>query len=252
MGRASSNKKVARAARAAGRGKPARNLVWPMALAVVVALGSALIFISLPQKAEASPPILGDHWHAAYGMYVCDKFLPAFDSTKQDTSGIHSHGDNLIHIEPFSTRFTGSGANIGAFADGVGLTIGDDRVKVAGGEEFKNGDDCKGKPGVVQVKVWDSPLDQQGRFLKGDFADYAPKNGSLVTIAIAPQGVEIPKPPSASAPEIVGASPAPQAPVPPTSAGATATTTTPPPSPDATAPSTTVPSTGTSTTAPAP
>lgn len=197
MGKASSKKKVARAARAAGGAKTSRNLVWPLALGVVVVLGSVLIYLSRPQPSEAEPPNIGDHWHAAYGIYACDEFLAPLADAGADASGIHTHQDGLIHIHPFSTRYTGEGANLDAFAQQVGLELSDEGFRLPGGEAFQNGDDCGGEPGVVQVKVWDSVSDPDGRVLEGDFGSFAPPESSLVTIAFAPEGTDVPKPPSA-------------------------------------------------------
>lgn len=198
MGRASSNKKVARAARAAGRQTSSRSSVaWPLALTAVVALGAVLIFVSRGDRAVAEPPVLGDHWHAAAGVYVCGQFQPNLNDAVPDQSGIHAHGDGLMHIHPFGTRYTGEGANLGAFAETVGMEIEDDRLKLASGEEFSNGDDCGGQPGKVQLKVWASNAEERGFLVPSDFAGYAPSDGSLFTIAFAPEGADIPKPPSA-------------------------------------------------------
>ena len=198
MGRASSNKKVARAARAAGRQKSARSsLAWPLALVAVVALGVVLIFVSRSDRAVAEPPLLGDHWHAAVGVYVCGEFQANPNDAKQDLSGIHSHGDGLMHIHPFGTRYTGDGANVAAFAEQVGMEVGPGRLKLADGTELADGDDCGGQPGVVQLKAWADNADQTGRLIEGDIGDYATADGSLFTIAFAPAGADIPKPPSA-------------------------------------------------------
>lgn len=188
---------MARAARAAGGSKSRRNLAWPLALAAVVVLGSVLIFLSRPKPSEAQPPMIGDHWHAAYGVFVCGEFVPPLADARADASGIHTHQDGLIHIHPFSTRYTGDGANLEAFARQVALELSDDGFRLPGGEAYENGDDCGGEPGVVQVKVWDSASDPEGRLLEGDVAGFAPPESSLVTIAFAPEGADIPKPPSA-------------------------------------------------------
>jgi hypothetical protein len=196
MGRASSAKKVKRAAQAGGA-KSSRNLVWPLALGAIVVLGSVLIFLSRPKPSEAQPPVLGDHWHVAYGIYACDEFVPPLADARADASGIHTHQDGLIHIHPFSTRYTGEGANLEAFARQVGLELGDDGFQLPGGEAFQNGDDCGGEPGVVQVKVWTGVDDPEGRLLEGDVTQFAPPDSSLVTIAFVPEGADIPRPPSA-------------------------------------------------------
>ncbi len=197
MGKASASKKVARAARTAGRpGVKQRNWMWPVALSLVVALGVGLVVVSRQGlEAERGSPIIGDHWHAAYGIYVCGQFLPPLTDTGPDRLGIHTHADGLIHLHPFATTVTGSRANLGAFADQVGMVLRDDRLEVQG-IEVANGDDCDGEPGVVQVRVWENPLDEEGRLLEGDFTSYPPQNNEVITIAFAPEGHDIPQPPS--------------------------------------------------------
>lgn len=68
-------------------------------------------FVSIPRAVDSDQapyghPGLADHWHSAYSIYVCDEISPwvYFDDSGQDTTGIHSHGDGLIHIHPFVTR----------------------------------------------------------------------------------------------------------------------------------------------------
>ncbi|MGH9184190.1 MAG: hypothetical protein ACRDZ9_10405 [Acidimicrobiales bacterium] len=198
MGRASSAKKVARASRAGGRPGTSRNLGWAAFLAVVVALGAFLVVVSVIQNAPAqtTPPRVGDHWHAAYGIYVCDGFTPPLEDAETDVSGLHTHGDGLIHIHPFSARYSGEQANLGTWGDTVGVELSDTSLEVPGRERLENGDDCDGEPGRVQVKVWEGAAATEGRLLDGDPADFAPSDANLVTIAFAPEGTDLPKPPS--------------------------------------------------------
>jgi len=86
-----------------------RGLVFPIAIVLVAALGLVLIFYARNenQASAATAPIANqDHWHAAYGVYICDKFIDSFqhgaDPNAADPLGIHSHGDGVIHIHPFS------------------------------------------------------------------------------------------------------------------------------------------------------
>src|SRR5262245_2607966 len=107
MGKASSAKKVARAARTGGASKKQRpKLAFPLGIFAVVVVGALLVGYartdhSNTANAETKPSYsAADHWHAAYGFYVCDKFLAPvtdLDPTK-DELGIHTHGDGLIHI----------------------------------------------------------------------------------------------------------------------------------------------------------
>jgi hypothetical protein len=215
MGRASSSKKVARAAKAAGRPGTSKSLVWPVSIGAVVLLGIALIAVSAAGRDSASAaPILGDHWHAAYGVYVCDEFVPPFNDAKADESGIHAHGDGLMHIHPFSTRYTGEDATIGAFGETTAFELADDSLTLPTGKTYENGDDCGGEPGVVQVKVWDGLADEEGRVLESGFADHAPQDGELVTIAFAPEGTDLETPPSAGT-QPTDVAPAPGDPAPP-------------------------------------
>lgn len=227
MGRASSSKKVARAAKASGRPGTKKSYVWPASIGLVVLLGVGLIAVSAAERDSAdAAPIIGDHWHAAYGVYACDGFLPPVTDAKADESGIHSHSDGLIHIHPRSTRYSGEDADLGAFGETTALELEDDSITMPDGQTFRNGDDCGGEAGVVQVKVWSGPSDAEGRLLESDFADFAPQDGDLVTIAFVPEGAEIPQPESAGVrPTDV-----------PTAPGATAPATT---APGASAPATT-------------
>src|SRR4051794_34093668 len=99
MGKASSSKKVARAARAGGRTTkgPKRQIAYPLAIAAIVVVGVLVVLIARNdnQDAAAATPIVGDHWHAAYGIYVCDAFLPALTDQITDTTGLHTHGDGV-------------------------------------------------------------------------------------------------------------------------------------------------------------
>jgi hypothetical protein len=199
MGKASSKKSVARARQASRRPSSrskSRSWVWPGTIAALVVLGAALVVVSRGGQAEASPPLIGDHWHAAYGVNVCGQWQPPLEDAGPDDSGIHTHGDGLIHIHPFSTRYTGDGANLGAFADMVDLELDDDRLTLPSGETYETGDDCGGRPGRVQVEAFEGPGDPDGELLGGDFADHALGDGEVVVIAFVPEGTETGLPPT--------------------------------------------------------
>ena len=196
MGKASSSKKVARAKKAAGRPGAKKSYAWPLAVGAMVIVGVLLVVVSAAGRdSTAEPPRLGDHWHAAYGIYDCGELVPPLDDVKPDESGIHTHGDGLVHMHPFATRYTGEGANLTAFAEQVGLELEDDRIE-APGISRANGDECDGEEGVLQLWVWDSIADDEPTRIESDYADYAPPDGSLLTLAFAPEGAEIPKPPA--------------------------------------------------------
>ena len=201
MGRASSAKKVSKASRAAGRQRSSRNLVWPVAMVAVVALGVALVVVSRPDRAEAVAPRIGqDHWHGAYGVYVCDEYLAPFADQNGDAVGIHTHEDGLIHIHPTSTEASGEDATLEDFTDEIGLTVEDDRLELPGddGETYEGGDDCGGEPGQVQLVVWDGPEDEEGEVLDADLVGHRLRDGEVLAIAFVPEGADIPQPPVAA------------------------------------------------------
>lgn len=218
MGKASSNKKVARAAKAGGKARSAgeRNLLFPAVLAVVVVLGTLLVVYAREERsAEAlkRPIAFEDHWHASHAFYACDAFLPDLpEYMPPQNRGIHAHGDALIHIHPFSTARSGELATLRNFiADGGevlggGDQIEDDRLGVPGGETYVEGEDsCDGVDGdpIVQVAVWDTGFaaingQEPDRIVTEDFGSIRfEKDGEVYTIAFAPRDAEIPPPPQA-------------------------------------------------------
>ncbi len=213
MGKASSNKKVARAARAGGRRKVRgqRGLVFPIAIVLVAVLGLALIFYARNenQASAATPPIANqDHWHTAYGVYICDKFLDPFNNRNPDDDplGIHSHGDGVIHIHPFSSTTSGKNATLGKYLDWQGVKLSNDELVLPDNAgTYKSGDTAcpDGKKGTLKVAVWqnvqtttDSP-----KIFVTDFDNiHFDADGMGITIAFIPDDVDIAtlKPPTAS------------------------------------------------------
>jgi hypothetical protein len=202
MGRASSSKKVARASKVAGRSKGrSTNFVWPAAVAAVVVLGVILVVVSRGNGGTANAaglPTFGDHWHAAYGVYDCDKFLAPFADAKDDVLGIHTHQDGLIHIHPFEASATGKNANLATFGKQVNMELSDTRLKLPDGTVLKNGGTCGGKAAQLELWAWDEPGDATGHKITKDLAQYRPKDQSMVVIAFVADGTQIPRPPSSA------------------------------------------------------
>ena len=212
MGKASSAKKIARAARAGGRasGVRQRNLLFPGTIAVIVILGFLMVGVSIREhRADANtvPPLAGkgglpgDHWHAAYGFWVCGEWLPAIP-TFESSAGIHTHDDGVIHIHPFGDAGAGRNATIGTFlkeAPGVKLT--DDKLTV-GDESWETGKTkCDGKTGELVVARWEDvqTTDKEPALVYDNFSDIRFRaDGEGYTIAFVPEGdTDIPKPESA-------------------------------------------------------
>jgi hypothetical protein len=249
MGKASSSKKVARAARAGGwtAGSKQRNLLFPGVIGVIMVLGVALVaFAANDRKSETDvAPVLGDHWHAAVGFYICDQFEPDI-AEFESRVGIHTHGDGVIHIHPSSADGAGENATLGAFLEGAGVTLTDTELTM-GDQTWKEGDQkCGDEDGELVVAQWKDveSTDSEPALIRRDFDSIRfREDGEGYTIAFVPEGTtDIPKPESAAQLQTLGAADDPTATT-STSAGATDTT-----APGAT---TTVPTTAPATTVPA-
>ena len=171
--------------------------LWLVGIAVIVVLGLLVILLSrggggTPTSDE--PPVARrDHWHAAYGVYVCDRFLPPIQNPR-DPRGIHTHNDGLIHIHPFTSSAGGRNATLGVFLDAVDLELSDERIEVPGGEALSEGDDqCNGQPGEVVLKVDD-------RVLREGFRSVRLQDRMAITIGFVArgQGDHLPTPPSSA------------------------------------------------------
>jgi hypothetical protein len=199
MGKASSSKKVARAARAGGRSSsgPKRQLGYPLAIGAIVLVGVLVVLFarSENQEAAAQTPTVNDHWHAAFGVYVCDTWLPPLNDVVTDTTGLHTHGDGIAHIHPFNTGASGSNATLAKWGETTGLTFTSDSFTV-NGVEYANGFDCGGTPANVTLSVWsaDDP-DADPTVYTSDFGSvHFDSDRMAMTLAVVPEGTEVPLP----------------------------------------------------------
>lgn len=72
----------------------------------------------------------GDHFHNAFGIYLCDQFIEPLPDPGPDTTGIHSHSDGLIHIHPYLQSSAGTNAVISKFFEMVDLQASADLVEL--------------------------------------------------------------------------------------------------------------------------
>jgi len=143
---------------------------------------------------SGSGPQVGDHWHAAYGIYSCDHFLTPLQNVT-DVDGVHTHGDGIIHVHPFNSNATGSNANLATFAKAAGLTITDTEISSPELTALKAGDDCHGQPVHLEVAVWDAPGAATPRIVTSGLAKVAiTHDREVITIAAVPVGVAVPQP----------------------------------------------------------
>ena len=217
MAQSSSNKKVQRAARTASSSKGAgerRRLGFPMALVAVVILGVALVVFARANREPAAAPRVGnDHWHSAYGVYDCGRWLPAFTSAA-DPDGIHSHQDGVIHIHPWNSSAAGDRADLDVFFESMGVRVSDDEISGPGIGVLEAGSDCNGEPTIIRAarfaRIDPDALDPDDDVLASGLGDiyeiaeeYTDDFGDIkllgdleaFTFARLPAGAEIPPPP---------------------------------------------------------
>ncbi len=233
MASSSSAKKVAKLA-SRGKGKRVRfqgGSIFPIAVALVVLLGLFAIVYgrqSRPTNGSGSPTI-NDHWHQAFGIYVCDTFQPKLTGTKEETTvdsagntvlvnekfsltGIHSHGDGIIHYHPNSSRSTGNRAKLGVFLDVYGLKLTDTSLEMPadqGGEKWSTKDTkCDGKDTELRVRVWDDYKNKDSfHDVVTDFNNIRITNdGMVIAVGFVPKGADIPMPDWAAQLPTLGAS----------------------------------------------
>ena len=226
MAQPSSSKKVQRAARAAAApkgGRERRELGFPLILATVFVLGVALVIFARSSRAPAEAPRVGhDHWHSAYAVYDCDRFLPAFTSAA-DPDGIHSHQDGVIHIHPWNSSASGDDAQLDVFFESMGARVTDDEISGPGIGVLEAGSDCHGEPTVIRAVRFaridpeapggDEPVTRVTDLYEpadeytDDFSDIR-FLGDLeaFTFARVPAGAEVPPPPEDRLERAFGAS----------------------------------------------
>ncbi len=227
MAPSSSAKKVARLA-SRGKGKRVRfqgGSVFPIAVVLVVVLGVLAIVYgrqSRPSDGSGVPRIndgnnADAHWHAAFGIYICDTFEPKTVGTKEETGidtagnqvllnddfrllGVHSHGDGIIHYHPYSTKASGNRAKLGVYLTVYDIKLSDDKLVMPadqGGETWSTEDTkCDGKDTVLTVRVWDD-FANPGVFhdVVTDFNNIRIVNdGMAFVVAFVPKGADIPQP----------------------------------------------------------
>ena len=201
MGKASSSKKVQRAARAAASSRGAserRELGFPLVVGVVVLLGIALVVAANVKQDNVvrQAPLLSDHWHAAYSIYDCDGYLEPFQEGTNDPDGIHSHVDSLVHIHPFTSSATGGGATVGVFLDAMFADLDENALESREHGVLEAGSDCGGEPTVWQIGRFrvDPDVVLTDTYVEDLRSVQFNSDREAFTIARLPVGAEIPPP----------------------------------------------------------
>ncbi|MET0662332.1 MAG: hypothetical protein ABWZ42_04290 [Ilumatobacteraceae bacterium] len=223
----SSTKKAAKLAKS-GQGKKVRfqgGTTFPLIVAIIVVLGLALVVYARQSRpaADASEPTIDDHWHQAYGFYLCDTWVqlagnkeastdPGFDEFAR--TGIHSHDDGVIHWHPATSASVGRNAKLSVFLDVYGVELSDDKLVFPEDQrsllpeafredgtfeedETKCTIDGEEQDAELKVIVWDNFSDtDDGTTYVADFDNIAVNQDAMVfSIAFVPTDTEVGMPP---------------------------------------------------------
>ena len=217
----SSTKKAARLAQK-GKGKKVRfqgGTLFPLIVAIVMVLGLGTIVYarqSVPAN-DSSPPTVNDHWHAAYGFFLCDSWQQLAGNLEETNAsgqlisnrflqtGIHSHDDGVMHWHPSTSRAVGKNAKLGVFLDVYEVELDNDSLKFPanqlGGKEYVEDETkCGTEDAELQVVVWDSFADtDDGTTYIANFDNIPIKNDGMVfAIAFVPRDTDVQMPPWAA------------------------------------------------------
>jgi hypothetical protein len=166
MGKASSAKKVARAAGLGGGRAYGSRPAWNYYFAVLVLLVLGVVGVYNAREyrmakinaAGTVPPTVGQTppWFEGLAVEACGKLLPPVKSN-HNPYGLYTKGDGIIYISPTKKSVAGHNATLFNFASGIGMKLNAGALQVPGGHLYQDGDTCEGKPGHVYVMTWSSP-----------------------------------------------------------------------------------------------
>jgi hypothetical protein len=129
------------------------------------------------------PRVNTDFWTAALGANVCGAWLANAPASGLDT-GVHSHGDGLVYIHPFTASEADGHATLGLFLDRGKWKATQDTLALWDGTEHHNGDTCP-NGGPASVRWWVDGVEHHG-----DPGAFTPANGQVIVLSFNPAGVE--------------------------------------------------------------
>jgi hypothetical protein len=158
-------------------------------------IASPIALSPVQQASGSTAPAVGDHWHIAWGVYVCDKYVKLPEPTGDDPVGIHTHGDGLIHTHPFSEKAAGKNATMARFFETENIKVGNNSIKL-GTTTYFGGKDCAGKKTKLTVFRWKTRSTKSPETVSGDASNIPLVDQQMVVFALVPEGAVIPVPPS--------------------------------------------------------
>ena len=247
MGKASSNRKVARAAGIGGGRTYRGRTPWTYfgIIALIVLLGVVGTVTSRDRRLSqinnqgGTAPTVGTTWHEGYAVYECGKFVPPITKANNPQGiGILAGEPGVILVQPKVKAAAGHNATLGKFSAATGMRLNAAELQVPGGTLYQDAAKCEGQPGHVYVKQFGYAGATVGKLYNGgkgqlgklDPRDVPLQDQVVITIAFVPasDASKIPPPPDYVNTNLNASG-----------AASTTTTTTPPATTSTTAPRTT-------------
>jgi hypothetical protein len=172
MAKASSSRKVARAAGLGGGRAYAKRPAWGYYFGVLVLLVLGVVGVynsreyrdaQINKQGNVAPLVnQKPPWYEGYTIDECGKILAPI-KTNKDPYGITTK-DGVISVSPKVKAAAGTNATLGKFASSIGMQFNAGEIETPGGRLWQDGATCEGKPGHVYVMTWASPseLPQNG------------------------------------------------------------------------------------------
>ena len=164
---------------------------------------AATVFLASQRESNIDvAPLVNDHWHSAYLIHNCGNDLPPtanFDTT----DGLHTHGAGLLHLHPFNPTVSGKNATLGEYFEASGSELTDESFTTGFSDvlptTLSEAEGCgDGEPAQLQLAVWRNAFDEtaEPEIITEDIADFRfDSAGMALTLALLPEGAEIPRPP---------------------------------------------------------
>ena len=170
MGKASSAKKVARAAGPVASTKRPRSATGRSRSASPPSSSSASLVVFVARDSDQTPSAAAPHRRRPLARrlrHLRLRRVPRPDparSPRADKLGIHTHGDGIIHIHPFTGGAAGKNATFEMFGEhGRHRRSASNGFTMPDGTEYKDGYDCNGTPATVSVYEWTDADERQHR-----------------------------------------------------------------------------------------
>lgn len=174
------------------------------ALVLILVAGLAgTVFFALNRESNigVAPEANLDHWHMAFSIHECGADLPVTNQFEAP-AGVHTHGDGLLHVHPFNPGVAGNNATLGAYFEAYDAKLTDSSFTPGFADNFRGelseAEGCGGEEAVLQLGVWRNAFDEtaEPEIITENIADFTFESaGMAITLALLPEGAEIPRPP---------------------------------------------------------